>query len=71
MPSDEAAGFRDDIAGFREELRSDLAALRGDFGGDFTSLRSELRRLHVQRRLWFAGLVAAGVVVTVTLIKVL
>jgi hypothetical protein len=52
--------FHTDMARFREEVRGDLA-----------TLRTEMYRLHAQTIIWLASLVVTGVVLTVTLIKVI
>lgn len=54
------ADFHTDMARFREEVRGDLA-----------TLRTEIYRLHAQTIIWLASLVATGVALTITLVKVI
>jgi hypothetical protein len=54
------ADFRADMAQFREEVRGELA-----------TLRTEMYQLHAQTIIWLASLVATGVALTVTLVKVI
>ena len=54
------ADFRADMARFREEMRGGLA-----------TLRTEMYRLHAQTIIWLASLVATGVALAVTLVKVI
>jgi phage-related minor tail protein len=61
------ADFRADMARFREEVRGELANLRIDNA----SIRQEMARLHAQTIIWLASLVATGVALTVTLVKVI
>lgn len=54
------ADFRSDMARFREEVRGELATMRVEMAG----METRLTR-------WLAGMVASGVALTVTLIKVI
>lgn len=61
------ADFRSDMARFREEVRGELSSLRVDMA----SMETRLTRLHTQTIVWLAGIVATGVALTVTLVKVI
>ena len=68
------ADFRADMARFREEVRAELGGIRAEISGikvDAASIRQEMYRLHAQTIIWLASLVATGVALTVTLVKVL
>ena len=54
------ADFRADLARFREEVRGELATMRALMAG----METRLTR-------WLAGIVASGVALTVTLVKVI
>jgi hypothetical protein len=66
--------YRADLARFREEMRAELGGIRSEINGikvDSASMRQEMYRLHAQTIIWLASLVATGVALTVTLVKVL
>jgi hypothetical protein len=65
------ADFRADLARFREEVRGELAAIRTELGSTKGDLRTEMYRLHAQTIIWLASVVATGVALTVTLVKVI
>ena len=65
------ADFRSDMARFREEVRADLAGLRQELSSDIASVRVDMHKLHTHTVIWLAGIVATGVALTVTLVKVL
>jgi hypothetical protein len=65
------ADFRADMARFREEVRGELGSLRLDMTRGMSSLREEMYKLHAHTIIWLASIVATGVALTVTLIKVI
>lgn len=59
--------YRADLADFH----TDMAQFREDVRGELATLRTEMYRLHAQILIWLASLVATGVALTVTLVKVI
>jgi hypothetical protein len=53
------------------DFHTDMARFREEVCGELATLRTEMYQLHAQIIIWLASLVATGVALTVTLVKVI